>query len=316
MLASRLATLPMAGLVLVLGTIGTPVHAQAPPAQGRVIDLAGEWAAKVHEDATYRGAGGFLGDYTGMPINAAARQMAESWDANVLSQPERSTQAHPATYSMRGEGPNIRISEVRDPGTEQLIALRIVGVFGRADRTIWLDGRPHPSDYAEHTWDGFSTGTFHDNVLTVTTTHMKMGVLQKVGIYASPYAVMTEHFFRHGPVMTMVTVIDDPIYLEEPFVRTQTWVQDPAQNVGQAVPWEAVDELVDKAVGWVPHYPPGTAHTEAADKYGIPFEATQGGAATVYPEYQLRIEQLRADARARQAAAPAAAPAAGTRSGR
>jgi hypothetical protein len=67
-----------------------------------VIDLAGEWAAQVHEDAIYRGAGGFLGDYTGLPINAAARQMAESWDADVLSQPERETQAHPAQYAMRG----------------------------------------------------------------------------------------------------------------------------------------------------------------------------------------------------------------------
>jgi len=45
---------------------------------GPVIDLAGQWAAQVHEDAVYRGAGGFLGDYTGLPINAAARQMAES----------------------------------------------------------------------------------------------------------------------------------------------------------------------------------------------------------------------------------------------
>src|ERR1044072_4890256 len=90
-------------------------------ARGQSIDLTGQWAARVHEDAVYRGAGGLLGDYTGLPINAAARQMAESWDADVLSQPERMTQAWPAVYSMRGEGPNLRISEVRDPGSEQLI---------------------------------------------------------------------------------------------------------------------------------------------------------------------------------------------------
>ncbi len=38
-------------------------------AQSARIDLAGEWAARVHEDAVYRGAGGLLGDYTGLPIN-------------------------------------------------------------------------------------------------------------------------------------------------------------------------------------------------------------------------------------------------------
>jgi hypothetical protein len=289
---------PLAALIAAAWLAGAPASAQTGPAQ--VIDLAGEWAARVHEDAIYRGAGGLLGDYEGLPLNAAARQMAESWDADVLSQPERMTQAHPAVYSMRGEGPNIRISEVRDPTTEQLVALRIVGVFGRADRTIWLDGRPHPSEYAEHTWDGFSTGTFHDGELTVTTTHMKMGVLQKVGVYASPYSVMTEHFYRHGLYLTMVTVVDDPIYLEESLVRSQTWVLDPSQNVGAALPWESVDELAGKQVGWVPHYPLGTTHRQFAETYGIPFEATRGGAETTYPEYQLKIQKMRADANARK----------------
>jgi hypothetical protein len=172
-------------MALMLGGATRVLAQNAAPAV-LVIDLAGQWAARVHEDAPYRGAGGFLGDYTGLPLTAAARQMAESWDADILSQPERSTQAHPAQYSMRGEGPNMRINEIRDPVTDQLVGLRMIGMYGRADRTIWLDGRPHPSEHAEHTWDGFSTGTFHDGELTVTTTHMKMGVLQKVGVYASP----------------------------------------------------------------------------------------------------------------------------------
>jgi hypothetical protein len=288
--------------VLVVTVLMTAQAFAQTAAPVRVIDLTGEWAARVHEDAIYRGAGGFLGDYEGLPINAASRQMAESWDPSVLSQPERATQAWPAVYAMRGEGPNIRISEIRDPATEQLVALKIVGVFGRADRTIWLDGRSHPSEYAEHTLDGFSTGTFHDGELTVTTTHMKMGVLQKVGVYASPDAVMTEHYFRHGLYLTMVQVVDDPIYLEEPFVRSQTWVLDTNLNVGPALPWESVDELGDKEVGWVPHYPLGTKHTEAAEKYDIPLEAIQGGAATTYPEYQKTIQRLRDETAAKKGA--------------
>jgi hypothetical protein len=300
----RIAT--SCSIVMTLWTVD-PASAQTPAAPPRLIDLAGQWASRNHEDAVYRGAGGFLGDYTGLPINAAARQMAQSWDADVLSQPERSTQAHPAQYSMRGEGPNMRISEVRHPVSDQLIALKMVGMYGRADRTIWLDGRSHPSEYAEHTWDGCSTGTFHDGVLTVTTTHMKLGVIQKVGVFTSPYSVMTEHFMRHGTYLTMVSIIEDPIYLEEPFVRSQTWMLDPNQAVAPVVPWDAVDELVGKAVGWVPHYPVGTAHTEPADKYGIPFEATLGGAATTYPEYQATLQRLRAEQQARAAAASATA---------
>lgn len=297
----QLQRIAWAWLIAAAALMGTQAFAQTAPAP--VIDLTGEWTAATNEDAIYRGAGGFLGDYEGLPLNAAARQMAQSWDADILSQPERSTQAHPAVYAMRGEGPNIRISGIRDSATEQLIALRIVGMFGRADRTIWLDGRPHPSEYAEHTWDGFSTGTFHDGELTVTTTHMKMGVLQKVGVYASPYSVLTEHYYRHGLYLTMVSIVDDPIYLEEPFVRSQTWVLNPNQNVGPALPWESVDELGDKEVGWVPHYPLGTKHTEAAEKYDVPFEATQGGAETTYPEYQLKIQRMRAEMQAKKEAA-------------
>ena len=177
----------LACIGLLAGTVlATPVLAQ-----GQAIDLAGQWSARVHEDAVYRGAGGLLGDYTGLPINAAARQMAEAWDADVLSQPERMTQAWPAVYSMRGEGPNIRISELRDPVSEQLIALRLVGIFGRSDRTIWLDGRPHPSPFAEYTWDGFSTGTFHDGRLTVTTTHMKTTLYNRNGVPAGFKCGMT-----------------------------------------------------------------------------------------------------------------------------
>jgi len=106
----------------------------------------------------------------------------------------------------------------------------------------------------------------------------------------------------------MVSVVDDPIYLEEPFVRSQTWVLDPSQNVGPAIPGESVDELGDKQVGWVPHYPLGTKHSEAADKYNIPFEAINGGAETTYPEYQLKIQRMRAEDQAKKEAAAKAAP--------
>jgi len=70
--------------------------------------------------------------------------------------------------------------------------------------------------------------------------------------------------------------------------------------VGPALPWESVDELGDKEVGWVPHYPLGTKHTEAAEKYDIPLEAIDGGAETTYPEYQKTIQRLRAERAAKK----------------
>lgn len=266
------------------------------------IDLAGEWSARQHEDQPHRVPGPELGDYGGFPINAALRQKAESWDASILSQPERQAQAHPAQYSLRGGGggPNLHLSKLYD--NYQLVAYRMEGLYGRADRIIWLDGRKHPSDFSEHTWDGFSTGVWEGNMLTVTTTHMKQGVIQRNGLAATPSSRMTEHVFRHGDYLTIVTIVDDPVYLEEPFIRTSTWVWNPAGELAPPQVFEAVDELGGRPLGWVPHWPLGTHHTDFAEKFGIPFEATQGGRETMYPEYMLKIEQLKKDEAAKKAA--------------
>ena len=75
------------------------------------------------------------------------------------------------------------------------------------------------------------------------------------------------------------------MYLEEPFVRTSTWAWAPAQTVPSPVPFEIVDEVAPRPTGWVPSFPMGTRHDEFAKRFGLPFEATRGGAATMYPEY-------------------------------
>src|SRR5262245_49508424 len=91
-------------LLMLLGGIVTPAFGQ--------IDISGEWAARVHEDQPHRGPGAELGDYTGLPINAAVRQKASSWDASILSLPEQMAKPHPAQYFMRGPGPNMRVNKV------------------------------------------------------------------------------------------------------------------------------------------------------------------------------------------------------------
>jgi hypothetical protein len=277
-----------AALVIVLCAFALPAAAQN--------DISGEWGALngVSEDQPHRVPGATLGDYTGLPINAAARLKARSWDASILSQSEQQAKPHPAMYSLRGGGgPNLRISKVVDPVTGRLTAYSITGLFGRADRTIWMDDRPHPSTYAEHTFDGFSTGEWVGNSLKVTTTHMKAGVIQRNGVPASYHATMVEFWTRHHNHMSVFTWVDDPVYLEEPMVRTTDWLANPAQHVGPAIPFETVDELGDRPLGWVPSWPLGTEHRDLAEQFGIPFEATQGGKATLYPEYMRRIAELK-----------------------
>ena len=263
------------------------------PVSGEGFDLSGMWAAVLHEDFYDRIPGPELGEYTGIPINEAARQKAETWDASILSQPERQAQPHPAQYSFRGPFPNLRIDRIMEPITGRIIGYRTEGTYGNADRTIWLDGRDHPDELIGlHKWNGFSTGEWQNGVLVVTTTHMKYGVYQRNGVPASPYGRMTEFWFLNGDYLTMVSSIEDPIYLEEPMVRSQTWVRNPAQILNPPELFEPVEEVA-KEPGWVPHWPLGTKHTELAERLGVAVEATTGGSATLYPEYRETLRQMR-----------------------
>jgi len=88
-------------------------------------------------------------------------------------------------------------------------------------------------------------------------------------------------------VLTVVSVVDDPIYLEEPLVRSTNWRQNLTQQLA-GVSSEAVDEIPGRPDGFVPHHLPGTNKwlTDAAKEFGIPEEALRGGRKTIYPEYK------------------------------
>ena len=128
------------------------------------VDFIGEWAPRFHEDQPERIPGPELGDYLGIPVNDALRLRADSWDADLVSMPERQCNPHPATYSFRGPA-NLRVSKEADPVTQEIVSYTIYGTFGRATRVIWMDGRAHPSANAAHTWAGFSTGKWEGGIL-------------------------------------------------------------------------------------------------------------------------------------------------------
>jgi cyclase len=258
------------------------------------VDFTGEWAPRYFEDQPERIPGPELGDYLGIPINDALRLRADSWDAGLITMPERQCIPHPSTYSFRGPA-NLRVSKEVDPVTQDVVSYTIYGTFGRATRVIWMDGRPHPSPNAAHTWAGFSTGKWEGGILTVETTHIKAGYLRRNGIIHSDLVTMTEHFIRHGGVLTIVTLVRDPVYLTEPFIRTTDFVLDLSQHV-PATPCDVTIEAVRKK-GAVPHHLPGTNSflAEFVQRSGLPEEATRGGAETMYPEYATRLHRPAAD---------------------
>ena len=282
----HLGRVEIIGLFLPLAVVlaAGPSHAQ--------VDLSGEWRNVVHEDPVHRRSI-LNGDYTGVPINEAGRYKAESWDQAIQAIHERQCIPHPVTYAMRGFPASIRISTMNVPETGEIIAYRIIGTDGRP-RTIWMDQRPHPSDYAPHTWSGFSTGRWEGNALVVTTTHIKMGFVLRNGVPNSDQATMREHYIRHGDHMLGIIFVNDPVYLSEPFIRTQDWISNPNGSpnaYGSCGPAHIVDELPNHVAGDVPHYLPGTNPylDDFPSRHGISADAARGGQKTTYPEYMLEI---------------------------
>jgi hypothetical protein len=272
-------------LILVLIAVNrVPAVAQA--------DLSGEWFPVAHEDREVdRRGGAAIGDYTGLPINDAARTRADNYDASVFALPEWQCRPHGVDFIPLGLS-EMRIWKDTDSVTQQFTAWRMHWLRSADDRAIYMDGRPHPPEYAAHTWEGFSTGTWEGNMLRITTTHMKEDYLRRNGISRSSMAHISELLFVHGDYLTWTTIIYDPAYLTEPMIRNASYIRLPTQQM-PAYPCPVIVEEV-RPKGSVPHYLPGKNPylTEFAQKAGLPFELTRGGAETIYPEYQAKIKAI------------------------
>jgi hypothetical protein len=157
-------------VALVLALDARPADAQ--------VDLSGMWAPVFHEDQVERIPGPDVGDYAGLPITEAARVRALAWSASILTFPEHQCKPYPSTYGFRGVG-NLRIWPEFDDQTERLVKLNTHIQWQEQRREIWLDGRPHPPEWAAHTWQGFSTGRWEGSVLVVQTTHLKAGWMRR-----------------------------------------------------------------------------------------------------------------------------------------
>jgi hypothetical protein len=201
--------------------------------------------------------------------------------------PER--QCIPFPVDMAYTFGNMRIWKVKDAPSQEVIGWGQHNEWQAQERMIWMDGRAHPPEWAPHTWQGFSTGEWVGTTLKVTTTHLKMAYLERNGVPRSDRATVVEYYARHGDVLTIVTMVTDPVYLTEPFVRSRNFVAAPNQELN-AYPCRPAVEI-DREAHTVPHYLPGTNPSldTATKRFGVPAAATRGGAETAYPEFSKQL---------------------------
>ena len=274
------------------------------------IDISGIWYPLPFQDSGLITAAGALAEYGGIPLNEAGRLYALAWNASRIQGRQHQCMGYvpPYTYNQPG---NLRFWEERDPFTQRLVAIKQYWQIAEGTRTIWMDDRPHPPAYAQHTWAGFSTGKYEGNQLTVYTTHLKRGWIRANGIPQSDEATLVEHFIRHGDRITYLSVVNDPVYLGEPFSRTYTLgrsIKEPdawqyACDDGEQILGRSEDQVESYFWGRHPF-----VH-EFADKNKIPFLGTLGGPVTMYAELLDKVhDEKAADAAAVAELKPSAGP--------
>lgn len=256
-------------------------------------DIVGEWVLEGNED---RGAVGGLqpnpDDYLGVPFNDAGRQRSDTTAESLWGMAQFQCRPHSAPHQWRGLG-GARILSELDP-LDRNVRVYHIQFWRSLDRPIFMDGRPHPPAWAPHSWSGFSTGEWVGNTLVVQTTHLKDGFLRRGGPQTSDMLTMTEYLTRHDNMLTIVQVTDDPVYMDEPFVQSTTYLYAPTSRVNvETCNAGTFAESGGTNPHFVPHHLPGRElfiQEWLPTENWIPYEAIRGGVKTLYPEYRATLD--------------------------
>jgi glyoxylase-like metal-dependent hydrolase (beta-lactamase superfamily II) len=134
---------------------------------------------------------------------------------------------------------------------------------------------------------GFSTAEWNGDILTITTTHIKAGYYRRTGVPQSDRSTVVEHWMRHGNVLSQVTIASDPVYLSEPYIRSQEFVMMERGNTNWLYNCEYAMEIPNDK-NQVPHYLPGQNpwDGEFEAKHAMPRDGVRGGAETLLPGWR------------------------------
>jgi hypothetical protein len=205
---------------------GAPAPSAPSPRASAPIDLTGYWVAIVTQDWRQRMVTPPRGDYASVPLNVAAKKVADMWDPDQPVPADELCRAYGAPAIMR-QPTRVHIT------WQDETTLKVETDAGMQTRLFYFGGRKGPK--TAPSWQGDSTAEWDTppagrggspaktGSLKVTTTNLRPGFLRKNGIPFSAGTSMTEHWDvfkeRNGDqVMLITTTVTDPMYLREPWI--------------------------------------------------------------------------------------------------
>jgi hypothetical protein len=216
-----------------------------PPPTGKSqapIDLTGYWVSEIVDEWRFR-VSPIKGDILYMPLNAEARRAANAWDPAKDESEGNQCRAYGAVGLMQRPG-RLHITWVDDN------TLKVDADAGTQSRTWHFEpasatsGPPSLQGYSVAKWEGPGFGAGgrgfgqrpagppKTGTLNIVTTGLLPGYLRKNGVPYSYKAVLTEYVNlvdgQQGDSYIVVTaMVDDPVYLTGPFIRTYQFKKIP-----------------------------------------------------------------------------------------
>jgi len=196
-------------IILILAAAQNTPKASAP------VDLTGYWVSFVTEDWRFRMLTPRKGEYQAVPLNEQGRKVADTWDPAADEASGNQCKAYGAGAIMRMPG-RFHITWQDDT------TLRVESDAGTQTRTFHFNASRAPA--GERTLQGYSVAQWQIPSLKVATTNFRAGYLRKNGVPYSENATVTEYFDLapmpngSGPVLLVTTIVDDPQYLNVPFI--------------------------------------------------------------------------------------------------
>jgi hypothetical protein len=204
-----------ATIVTLLSVTALPRAAAGAAKDSAALDLTGYWVAFVTEDWRFRMVTPRKGDYQAVPMTEQARKIANAWDPAADEAAGNQCKAYGAAAIMRA--PARFHFTWQDDNT-----LKVESDAGMQTRLFHFNSPS--STPRERTWQGYSTAEWQIPAsLKVATTNMRAGYLRKNGVPYSENAAVTEYFDiaplpSGGQVLLVTTIVDDPQYLQQPFI--------------------------------------------------------------------------------------------------
>ena len=226
-----------------------PPAAPKTPREAAPIDITGNWVSLVTEDWRWRMMVPKKGDYSSVPLSPEGKKAADTWD--------------PAKLATDGCKPYGAAGLMRMPGRlhiawENDATLRIDTDAGGQTRLLRFGSSGRAA--AARTWQGHSSAEWERiaqpgglgvslqqapprvGSLKVVTTNLRAGYLRKNGVPYSDDATVTEFFDRlisfDTDWLTVMTIVDDPRYLSQPFVTSTHFKREPDASKWMPTPCE------------------------------------------------------------------------------